>query len=160
MAPVSTNIDQVGPDSTLWKKSKFLFSSFLTLCFYLEWIAYFFLLLFHRKMNRKIRTNNVFCCVHCHSLIYFLCSCLQLLKIISLECKQRHYFTCFYVSILFIQLKLSTFICYSIYVIITCLVFLVMAIKEPEPFHEQNFISKIGAKFVYSNLLTYHFSPG
>ena len=85
MAPVSTNTDQVGPDSTLWKKSKFLFSSFLTLCFYLEWIAYFFLLLFQRKMNRKIRTNNVFCCVHCHSLIYFLCSCLQLLKIISLR---------------------------------------------------------------------------
>ena len=42
---------------------------------------------FQRKMNRKTCTNNVFHCVHCHSLIYFLCSCLQLLKIISLECK-------------------------------------------------------------------------
>ena len=47
----------------------------------------------------------------------------------------------------------------QIYDIITSLVFLVMSIKETETIHEQNFISKIYAKFVYSKLLIYQFSP-
>ena len=41
---------------------------------------------FQRRVNRKKTcTNNIFHWVHCHSLIYFLCSCLPLFRIIPLN---------------------------------------------------------------------------
>ena len=38
-------------------------------------------------MNRKKASTKCIPLVHCHSLIYFLCPCLPLLKIISFKCK-------------------------------------------------------------------------
>ena len=92
--------------------------------------------IFSKESEQEKGKYQIIPLVHCHSLIYFLCPCLPLLKIISFKCKQRHSFTCFYVSILSFQLKLPIFIRYSIYGIITSFVFPIIAIKETEPFHE------------------------
>ena len=97
MAPVFTNVHQVAPRSTLRKERRFWFS--FSNIMLLSGISCLFLpFTSQRKVTKKkTSTSNVFHCVHCHSLIYFLCSCLQLLRIISLRCKQRHTFTRFYI---------------------------------------------------------------
>ena len=46
--------------------------SFLTLCFCLEWIAYFFLLLFQRRVNRKKASTKCIPLVHCHSHLFLM----------------------------------------------------------------------------------------
>ena len=91
--------------------------------------------IFSKESEQEKGKYQIIPLVHCHSLIYFLCPCLPLLKIISLKCKQRQFYMllCQYLSF---QLKLPIFICYSIYGIITSLIFPVIAIKETEPFHE------------------------
>ena len=136
------------------------FLSFLTLGFYFKWIANFFLLFFRGEWTGKYVPIRYFTeyIVILSSISYAL-SCLQLLETISLKGKQKHVFTWFYVSILFFQPKLPIFICYSIYGIIISLVLLVMSTKDTETSHEQDFISKIHDKFVYSKLLIYQFSP-
>ena len=90
------------------------FPSFLTLCFDFKWIAYFFFLLFIGEWTGKcvpIRYFTVYIVIL--SSISYVLSCLQLLEISSLKGKQKYVFTWFYVSILFFQLKLLIFICYS-----------------------------------------------